>query len=671
MIVATAGHIDHGKTRLVGAITGVDTDRLPEEKARGISIDLGFAYWTSARGALIGFVDVPGHERFVRNMLAGVCGIDLGMVVIAADDGVMPQTIEHVQILDLLCIRRGLAVMSKVDRVDARRRGEVRSEITALLGGTSMRGLDILEVSTVTGEGIDAVKEALSRAADTMETRVCGGRHFRFAVDRAFGVQGSGTVVTGTVFSGEVKVGARLRVSPSGAVVRVRGLRVQESFVGFVRAGQRCAMNLAGVAVADVARGDWIVGEAIHLPTQRIDAEVVLLPGTHAALTPATRVHLHLGAGDVLARIVSIVGNAIAPGARALIQLVLDQPVSALHGDRFILRDSAAQRTLGGGTVLDPFARATRRRMPGRAAALAALATSSPEDALRALLHDTAGVDLDRFEVMFNINSEAAHALYGDLDVAIIGSEPRTGIPRERHASWASHVHAHLSQFHAWHPAAHGMQVKDLRDAVAPLLSLPAFESFIQEVAASRRIGVKGGVARLPEHDPAANPADRVLWERLYPLLVAAEIEAPRVQELAREVGVGERALRDLLYRRRATGAVYRIGEDRFCLRSTLAALAATAASLAQSSPTGTFTAADFRDAIEMGRNLAIEILECLDNVGVTLRVGDERRLHHDYVPLLGASAPVVRVRDKGSTKPPSKPDPRVQVRTGRKGGPS
>ncbi|MBS3997890.1 MAG: selenocysteine-specific translation elongation factor, partial [Hydrogenophaga sp.] len=282
MIVATAGHIDHGKTLLVRTLTGVDTDRLPEEKARGISIDLGFAYGSPAGGPLVGFVDVPGHERFVRNMVAGVCGIDFALLVVAADDGVMPQTVEHAQILDLLGVSTGLAVMTKVDRVDEAQRAVVRAQIEALVAGTALQGLRMVEASPVSGEGMEAVASTLRVAAEASEraqARHQSGRHFRFAVDRAFTVEGSGTVVTGTVFSGEAAVGDRLRVSPSGAAARVRRLHVHASEVERVGAGQRCALNLANVPLSDVGRGDWIVADAIHRPTHRLDARLHLLPG--------------------------------------------------------------------------------------------------------------------------------------------------------------------------------------------------------------------------------------------------------------------------------------------------------------------------------------------------------------------------------------------------------
>jgi len=435
MIVATAGHIDHGKTLLVKTLTGVDTDRLPEEKARGISIDLGFAYWPLADGAVIGFVDVPGHERFIRNMLAGVCGIDFALLVVAADDGVMPQTVEHLHILDLLDIRRGVAVITKIDRVPPERVEKVRSEIAALLAPTRLAGIGILPVSAVTGAGIEDLKQALATAARAFAARMTGGQHFRLAIDRAFTIAGSGTVVTGTVFNGTVAAGDRLVVSPKGAPVRVRGIQMRGQTAERAQAGERCALNLTGADLETVARGDWVLAEAIHAPTQRMDVRVALLASEPQPLKHWTPLHLHLATADVTARI-SLPGEAaIAPGASAIAQLALAKPVGALNGDRFILRDQSARRTLGGGTVLDPHARAARRASPARRAELAALERGSPEAALSELLKDeTRGVDLKRFERTFNLKPERLSALYAAAGVVVFGKEERTGVTRARRA---------------------------------------------------------------------------------------------------------------------------------------------------------------------------------------------------------------------------------------------
>jgi selenocysteine-specific elongation factor len=665
MIVATAGHIDHGKTSLVKAITGVDTDRLPAEKERGISIDIGFAYWQMPDGGVLGFVDVPGHERFVRNMLAGVCGIDFALLAVAADDGVMPQTIEHVQILDLLAIRSGIAVITKVDRVNPARVQEVRREIAALLQGTSLDGIAILEASAVAGTGLDAVKAALAQASAAHAARRDEDHHFRFAIDRAFTIGGSGTVVTGTVFAGEVTPGARLLVSPRGTQVRVRGLRMHGTEETRAAVGQRCALNLAGIAVEDVARGDWICDEAIHAPTQRIDASLALLPGTAMTLTDATRVHVHLGAGEELARIAPLGGRAIAAGERTFVQLVLDRPVSALHGDRFILRDSAARRTIGGGIVLDPFALAKRRRSPERIAMLEALALASPQDVLHHLLAlAPAGVDLGRFEINFNLRPDAARALHHALDVVTIGEAPRMGLPRAVPETVTARTLELLRNYHDANPAALGMREADLHAAAAPALALRTFQALLHELARDKRVAVSGGIARLPAHDATANRGDRELWERAYPRLVDAGTTVPTVVELAQDLRVDAETLRGVLFRRRASGAVFRVEGDRFYPRATFAAFAATAAALCETPP-GTFIAAQFRDAIGSGRTLAIHILEALDDLGVTLRIGDARRMQRDFVPLLGAASPL-RATPSAQGKPVARDEPRSDRRPAR-----
>ncbi len=390
MIVATAGHIDHGKTLLVKTLTGVDTDRLPEEKARGISIDLGFAYLPLAGGDLIGFVDVPGHERFIRNMLAGVCGIDFALLVVAADDGVMPQTVEHLHILDLLHVARGAAVITKVDRVDPERVKEVRENVEALLAATKLAGAPMLSVSAVTGAGIDDLRALLVAEASGDSAHRAAGQHVRYSIDRAFSVAGSGTVVTGTVFNGVVKSGDKLVVSPAGLPVRVRGIQIHGKAADSASAGQRCALNLTGAGLDAVRRGDWVLGEAVHHPTQRIDARITVLDAEAHALEHWTPVHLHLDTSDVTARVAARRGESVAPGASALVQLVLDEPVCALRGDRFILRDQSAVRTLGGCIVVDPFAPATRRSTRARLAELTALEHDEPEKALGALLETSA-----------------------------------------------------------------------------------------------------------------------------------------------------------------------------------------------------------------------------------------------------------------------------------------
>jgi len=372
MIVGTAGHIDHGKTSLVKALTGIDADRLKEEKERGITVDLGFAYQPQDDGQVLGFVDVPGHEKLVRNMLAGATGIDHVMLVVAADDGPMPQTREHLAILDLLGLQSGVVALSKCDLVDETRLQQVGQEIRTLLCGTGLEHASVLPVSSISGAGLDALAQHLRAARVQAPARTREG-HFRLAIDRSFTLSGIGTVVTGTAVSGRVKVGDRLRLSPSGLEVRVRGLHAQNQTAEEGVAGQRLALNLVGVEKQQVQRGHWLVHDELHAPTQRIAARLRLLPSEAKALAHWTPVHLHLGAEDVNARVALLEGSSLQPGGHALVQFDLDRPIGALRGDRFIIRDQSALRTLGGGQVVDPYPPPTRRHRTQLVQALRAM----------------------------------------------------------------------------------------------------------------------------------------------------------------------------------------------------------------------------------------------------------------------------------------------------------
>ena len=652
MIVATAGHIDHGKTTLVKALTGVDTDRLPEEKARGISIDLGFAYRKTADGNVIGFVDVPGHERFVRNMLAGVCGIDYVMLIVAADDGVMPQTVEHLNIVDLLAVRRGIAVITKTDRVPAERVDEVTAGVRALLAPTALAAIDILPVSAISGDGIDKLRDTLAAAALEHGSRGHAGRNLRYAIDRVFTVAGSGTVVTGTVFNGAVAVGDKLMLTPSGIEVRVRGVQKDGQAAPQAAAGERCALNLSGADLAQIHRGDWVVAPAIHAPTQRLDVRLQLLAGETQPLKHWTPVHVHLGTADVTARVAIRRGASIMPGTSAPVQLITDKPLAALNGDRFIVRDQSAMRTIGGGTVIDPFAPATRRNVKTRAAQLAALEHADPDVALAALLAcSPAGVDLTQFERTFNLTAGRGDVLAGKPEVAVVGKEQRMALARATVDGIKHQTVEALTRFHRDSPQALGVEIETLRKELAPALAAVTFAALVRELGDEKKLEVAGSSARLPKHIATDNPADEKMWQSLKPVLDAAGFNVPALRELAPAANIKEAILRDFLHRKARTGEVIRVTPERFYPRATLAQLAAVAQVVTQTVPGGQFTAAQFRDRSGVGRGLAIEILECLDRLGITQRIGDVRKMRKDFVPILGAAtAP--------PAPPPAKPQP-------------
>src|SRR5580700_3299923 len=375
MIIGTAGHIDHGKTTLVRAHTGVDTDRLKEEKARGISIELGYAYTQLAAGAVLGFIDVPGHERLVHTMVAGACGIDFALLVVAADDGVMPQTREHVAILELLGVAQGAVALTKIDRVDRERLGEVDAQVKAMLATTALKAAPLfaLDATAADHPGTSALRHHLQQMA--AQTRARGDQGlFRLAVDRVFTLSGHGTVVTGTVFSGQVRTGDTVAVMPSGTQVRVRSIHAQNRAANIGRAGERCAVNLAGIETSTIARGDWLADPRAFVPNPRIDVRLNLLPGDSSRRFKSwSPLHVHIGTSHHVAHVVPLESTELLPGQSGRVQLVFDTPVCTAPGDRFIARDAQAMHTVGGGVVLDPAAPARKRRSAERMGWLEAL----------------------------------------------------------------------------------------------------------------------------------------------------------------------------------------------------------------------------------------------------------------------------------------------------------
>ncbi|MCE2978533.1 MAG: selenocysteine-specific translation elongation factor [Betaproteobacteria bacterium] len=630
MIVATAGHIDHGKTLLVKRLTGIDTDRLPEEKRRGISIDIGFAHLRLPDGSAIGFIDVPGHERFVRNMLAGVSGIDFVLLVVAADDGVMPQTREHLAILDLLDVRQGLLVITKVDRVAPERIEAVTAELRALVADTVLRDAPVLAVSAMTGDGVDALRETLVARLSAQRLGASEGRHFRLAIDRCFTVAGSGTVVTGTIFAGRVKVGDTLSLSPSGVTVRVRGLQVQGRTVEQATAGARCAVNLTGADLQkdSITRGEWLVDPAIHAPTSRIDVHLRALATEANPLRHWTPVHLHLGTADVTGRLSTRRDLSVAPGTAEVAQIVLDQPVGAIAGDRFIVRDFSAQRTIGGGHVVDPFPPPRRRRIAERQLELAALDGGAPSDVLQALLpHATAGIDVALFERRFNLTADAAQRLYKAAGLQVLGRESRRAFEPARLATMREALLAEVRSFHVKSPQATGIELAVLQKNAGLALPDEILQAVLRDAVQARTLELTGGLARLPGFDAAANSADEAMWKRVRPLLSKTPNAPPQVREIAATLKLDEKALQAMLQRRIKRGELVRIDPQRVYLRTAIVALARLVEATAQAVPGGQFNAAQYRDQAGIGRSLAIQILEHFDSAGLTLRVGDARKL--------------------------------------------
>ena len=638
MIIGTAGHIDHGKTSLVRALTGVDTDRLKEEKARGISIDLGFAYLPTPDGSVLGFVDVPGHEKFVHNMLAGAAGIDFVLLAIAADDGVMPQTREHLAIVDLLGIDQGLVALTKADLVSPTRLGEVANEIRQALSTTRLAAVDILPVSTVTGEKVDELRRRLFAVSHVVDRRGVRGR-FRLAIDRSFTLAGTGTIVTGTVLSGAVSVDDRLVVSPSGLQARVRSIHAQDRKTDRGQAGDRCALNLAGDGIAKdaIARGDMVTEPTLHAPTDRIDATFRLLPSETKSVSQWMPARLHNAAAETGARIVLLGDGPIAPGGEGLIQLVLDRPIAAASGDRFVLRDTTAQRTIGGGKFLDLRAPPRKRRTPERLAQLAAHTLAEPDAALAALLdRPPFFVDLSAFARDRALAAEDGTTLLERCNALKLPTAKATlAVSATQWLALKRALLVTLQKFHAEHPDLPGMGLEPLRMQLQPRLPTPGFLSFLEGLTKAGEIALDGAWVRLATHAVRLTDTDEKLWSKIAPLLRGQErFRPPRVRDIAGLLSVREPDVRKLLKLLGRMGKVDEIAHDHFFLRSTVAEMVEIIIDSSTKTPDGQFSAAQFRDRLDNGRKVAIQILEFFDRHGVTLRRGDVRRINKHRLDL-------------------------------------
>jgi selenocysteine-specific elongation factor len=632
MLVATSGHVDHGKTALIRALTGADTDRLPEERQRGISIDLGFAYWRPDDGATIGFIDVPGHQRFARNMLTGVSGARCALLVVAADEGIKPQTVEHVQILGLLGIEHGVIALSRCDRASTERIAVVRSEVAALLAGSTLRAAPIHAVSAVTRQGIDALSAALVKLRDILKPIDHHGQAFRLAIDRAFSVTGTGTVATGAVHAGRVEAGARLTVCPSGREVRVRGLQSGGAAAAQAVAGERCALNLIGIEPDALNRGDWLVEPALNAPTSRIEAQIEVL----APLRHDSRVHLHLGTASIPARVLTHHQRTVPPGRSAEVQLVLDHPTSAVAGARYVARDAAGVALIGGGIVVDPLAPTRRRPLALRHAMNAALILPDSAASL-ATLAAIPGFELDRdwFARVRSLTEPALAALLDRPELICLGPGGQIVVTAEKFARLCAALEHLLADHHRAHPESGGMTRREARRAFAEPVSAGLLDSLVGSLATVGRIEAAGALLRLPGHSPSFGAAETTLWQAVLEQYSVAEPRPIILADLVRELRAPEPTLRAMLYRRRLAGQVWQISDTRLMLHHHVAGLAATAAAL-DSGGTG-FTAAQFRDASGLGRNFTILLLEFFDRIGVTRRSGEIRTMRSDQAAIVGS----------------------------------
>ena len=627
-VVGTAGHVDHGKSTLIRALTGMDPDRLREERERGMTIDLGFAWMTTPGGTEIGFVDVPGHQDFIRNMLAGVGGIDAVMLVIAADEGAMPQTREHLAILELLGVERGVVALTKRDLVDDEWAELARADVRSALSGSPLAGAPLIDVSATSRLGLEALVGALEHVLGEAPPRRDVGRP-RLPVDRAFTMTGFGTVVTGTLLDGELRLGDEVELVPGGTRGRVRGLQTHRRAIERARPGSRVAVNLAGVERADADRGMVLVRPGTLTATSDLALRLSMLPGASDALVHGEEVKVHTGTTEVMAHASVLEGERVAPGAAAWVQLRLASPVGAAVGDRLVLRRPSPSETLGGGVIAEVGAARTRRRkeavvaLEQRTAPTAAsrLLASLDEPRTPAEAGERSGLDPSE-------RDEAIGAALASGDAVQLADAL---VARGTFESFATHALHICAQAHRRTPLRAGAPREEVRAAIG--LPQKRFSALVERLARDGRLVERGVALALPEHRPTLTPEQEAAWTRARLALERDPMHPPPPAQLESEYGLD----RELIAALGERGDVVRIGTDAVFVPSAVTSFAD--AVIDELATARTITVSRARDLTVSSRKHVLPLLQFLDDHGVTRRQGDDRIL------VIAADAARARVR--------------------------
>ena len=635
-VIGTAGHVDHGKSTLIRALTGIDPDRLREEQERGMTIDLGFAWLTLPGGGDVGIVDVPGHQDFIRNMLAGIGGIDAVLLVVAADEGVMPQTREHIAILSLLGIERGVLVLTKRDLVDDDWAALVRDETRAALHGGPLATAPLVEVAAAQGTGLDALARALEGVLGEAPARRDLGRP-RLPIDRAFTMAGFGTIVTGTLADGSLRVGDAIEIVPGGLTGRIRGLQTHRRPIEVARPGSRVAVNLTGIDREAVARGMVLVQPGTLAPVSVIGVRLAVLADVSGPLGHDDSVRVHVGTAEAMARVAVLEGREIAPGAAAWVQLRLATPIALAVGDRLVVRRPSPSETLGGGVVAD----LTGERMRRRADAVAALerrSVVSPADRLLASL------DVPRTPAEAGERSGLG-ALERDAALAALVGEGRAvalgdaAVSREAFESFATHAERALAMTHRRTPLRAGASREEIRSALD--LAPKRYTALVARLVHEGRIVERGSALALPGHRPVLSPDQEARWARARAALAVEPLQPPGVAALESEHGIDRELLAALAER----GDIVRVGPDAAFLPDAVERFGD--AIINELATSGSVTVARARDLTGSSRKHVLPLLQFLDDRGLTRRVGDDRVLIPDPA---AARALLVRATHKGGS---------------------
>jgi len=629
VILGTAGHVDHGKTTLVKALTGTDTDRLLEEKKRGITIELGFAHLDLPDGRLLGIIDVPGHERFIKNMVAGAAGIDLVALVIAADEGVMPQTREHLDICRLLGVKQGLVIMTKIDMVDDEWRELVVDDIHKFLRGSFLDEVPIMPVSAVTGEGIEELLQELMRlAAETAARPVAGP--FRLPIDRAFVIKGFGSVVTGTTLSGSVKVGDQVELLPSGLSSRVRGIQTYDTIRETAAAGERTAVNLQGLEKSQIVRGEVLVHPDTVQITSMIDMYYHHLSGASIPLKPRSKMMVHAGSDAIMATVVVLSGNPVNPGESDYVQVRLNSPTVVLYGDHLVLRSFAWQETMGGGRVLNPHARKHRlKEFTDLLPSLEILRQGDIAAVIEALIDERGHQGLNAGEIagMVSLADKRLRQVLDDLSAAgkvvRFDAERRAYISGRRFKELRQTLVVLVAAYHQQFPLKAGIFKEELKSRLQ--LEPTLFAGLLQRIIKNRELVLEKDIIRLPDHQIRLEADEKELKEKLLGIYRQAGLQFPDFRTLITELKVTEAEIRTMVSLLEKEGELIRVKDGSYISSRDYDRLKQKVVSYLEKH--GELTTLQFKDMVGLTRKYIIPLIESLDMYKVTQRQGDIRVL--------------------------------------------
>jgi selenocysteine-specific elongation factor len=630
IVLGTAGHIDHGKTALIKALTGIDTDRLKEEKERGITIELGFAFLVLPSGLRMGIVDVPGHEKFVKHMVAGAWGIDLVALVVAADEGIMPQTREHLDICKLLGVKKGLVVVSKIDLADPELVLLIAEEVGELVAGTFLEGAPVVNVSALTGEGIPQLLTTLDELGNEIQGRTSEGL-LRLPIDRVFTMRGFGTVVTGTLVSGSVSVGDTVQIIPSVREGKVRGIQVHNEIVQTARAGQRTAVNLQGIGKSHLNRGDVLIHPHTITPTYMVDVYLEHLPNSPRPLRNRRKQRFHIGTSSTLSTVVLLDREELAPGESGFVQLRFEKPVVAFPQDRFVIRGSSAIQTLGGGVVIDSHPDKHKRLARDVLAGLAILRDGEEEEVL---IHHLAssgvrGMVLKELRERVNIPPDRLSKLLGGLMmkgeiVAIDGDDGRF-LHHSGYEKLKKEALSYILEFHEKYPLRLGPSKEEVKSKLPKTVETKLFQHILKELVDLKEVLVEKDKLRLSTHRVSLRDDQERVKNKVERLFAQAGLQSPSIKELASKLSTDESEVRNVVRLLVEEGVMIKAKEDLYFHAQAVEKLKAELIQFLRAHHE--ITTAEFKELTKVSRKYAIPLIEYFDNSKVTIRVGEKRLL--------------------------------------------